>query len=95
MPKKISRPHHHEDRHALKIRIRKIAGQLKAIEAMLDDDRECPDILNQVVSARKGLKSFAERLIHEHSVHCIEDAKREKGQEELQKLLTVLQRYVE
>lgn len=95
MSQKKSRPHVHEDKQALKVRIRKIAGQLKAIEAMLDDDQECPDILNQVVSARKGLKSFAEKLIHEHSIHCIEDAKREKGHEELKKLLTVLERYVE
>lgn len=90
-----NRPHSHEDRHALKVRIRKIAGQLKAIESMLDDDTDCPDVLNQVVSARKALKSFAEKLIHEHTIHCIEGAQREKGHHELKKLLTVLERYVE
>ncbi len=77
------------------MRIRKIAGQLKAIESMLDENRDCPDILNQVVSARKALKSFAEKLIHEHTIHCIEGAQREKGHDELKKLLTVLERYVE
>ena len=62
---------------------------------MLDEDRECTDILNQVVSARKALKSFAEKLILEHSVHCIEGAQKYKGHDELKKLLTVLERYVE
>jgi DNA-binding FrmR family transcriptional regulator len=94
MPKK-TRQHLHEDKQALKNRIRKISGQLKAIETMLDESRECPDILNQVVSARRALKSFAEKLIHEHTIHCIEDAQRDKGQEELKKLLLVLERYVE
>jgi DNA-binding FrmR family transcriptional regulator len=92
---KLKSVHTHEDRQALKNRIRKISGQLKAVETMLDENRECPDILNQVISARKALKSFAEKLIHEHTVHCIEDAQREKGHDELKKLLTVLQRYVE
>lgn len=95
MTQRKTRAHKHEDKHALKIRIRKIAGQLKSIETMLDNDQECPDILNQIVSARKGLKSFAEKLIHEHSIHCIEDAKGDKAQRELQKLLKVLERYVE
>lgn len=92
---KKNHSHSHEDRNALKIRIRKIVGQLKAVESMLEDDTDCPDILNQVVSARKALKSFAEKLIHEHTLHCIEGAKREEGHLELKKLLTVLERYVE
>ncbi len=87
--------HHHEDRKALKVRIRKIIGQLKAVETMLDENADCPDILNQVISSRKALKSFAEKIIHEHTVHCIEEAQQEKGKTELSKLLTVLERYVE
>lgn len=91
----VKKLHSHEDRNALKIRIRKIAGQLKAVESMLEDGTDCPDILNQVVSARRALKSFAEKLIHEHTLHCIEGAKKKEGHLELQKLLTVLERYVE
>lgn len=95
MAQKNKPAHDHEDRSALKVRIRKIVGQLKAIEGMIDEERECPDILNQVVSARKGLKSFAEKLMHEHMVHCIEEARGDKANEEMQKLLVVLERYVE
>lgn len=92
-----TREHVHSDaeKHALKVRVRKIAGQLKAIEAMLDDDRDCPEILNQVVSARKGLKSFAEKLIHEHLHHCIDGAKQDQGKRKLRELLDVLERYVD
>lgn len=87
--------HKHEDRKALVLRIRKIAGQLKTIEKMLLDERDCPDILNQVVSSRRGLKSFAEKLIHEHVAHCIEEAQHDDGKRELHSLLEVLGRYVE
>lgn len=87
--------HSDEEKHALKIRVRKVAGQLKAIETMLDDDRDCPEILMQLVSARKGLKSFAEKLIHEHLYHCIDGAQQEQGKKKLRELLEVLERYVE
>ena len=87
--------HSDEEKHALKIRVRKIAGQLKAIEKMLDDDRDCPEILTQVVSARKALKSFAEKLIHEHLYHCIDGAQQDQGKKKLRELLDVLERYVE
>lgn len=88
--------HAHADRHALKVRIRKIAGQLRAIETMLDDERDCPEVLTQVVSVRKGMKSFAEKLISEHLHHCIDGAKKNgDGKKKLKELLDVLERYVE
>ena len=71
--------HSAEEKHALKVRVRKIAGQLKAIETMLDDDRDCPEILTQVVSARKALKSFAEKLIHEISIIALMGRSRSKA----------------
>lgn len=88
--------HSHEDRHALKIRVRKIAGQLRAIEEMIDEDRDCTEILTQVVSARRAMKSFAEKLINEHLHHCIDGAqKQEDGKRKLKDLLQVLERYIE
>ncbi|MGE3263525.1 MAG: metal-sensitive transcriptional regulator [Bacteriovoracia bacterium] len=87
--------HAHEDKQALKVRVRKIAGQLKAIEQMIEEDSECPDILTQVVSARRGLKSFAEKLMQEHMHHCIFEAEKDQSKKGLKSLLEVLERYVE
>ncbi len=84
------------ERDAQKLRVRRIVGQLKAIERMLEEDRECSEILMQLVSARKALKSLAETLIHSHLSHCIESARtRVEGKKQLQDLLAVLERYVE
>ena len=78
------------------MRVRKVAGQLGAIERMLDEDRDCSEILTQIVSARRGLKSLAEKLIHSHVHHCIEEAHDpSEGRRKLRELLTVLERYVE
>ena len=90
-----SHVHSEDEKQAIKVRVRKIAGQLKAIEKMLDEDRDCPEVLTQVVSARKALKSFAEKLIHQHLYHCIDGAQQEQGKKKMRELLEVLERYVE
>ena len=88
--------HPEEETRAAVVRARKIAGQLAAIERMLNEDRDCAEILTQIVSARRGLKSLAEKLIHSHVQHCIEDAQNPaEGRRKLRELLSVLERYVE
>lgn len=84
------------EKKALRNRLRKIAGQIRAMEAMIDADVDCSEILVQVVSARKALKSFAEILIQQHTESCIAGASNPReGQRRLRELLTVLKRYVE
>lgn len=73
-----------------------IEGLMNAIERMLDEDRDCAEILMQLVSARKAIKSLSETLIHSHMQHCIEHAHSPaEGRKHLQELLVVLERYVE
>ena len=48
------------ERRALQIRLRKVGGQLRAIENMLEGDHDCSEVLTQLVSARRGLKSLSE-----------------------------------
>jgi DNA-binding FrmR family transcriptional regulator len=94
--RKRSHRHPEEERRASVIRVRKIVGQLKAVERMIDQDHDCAEILLQIVSARRGLKSLAEKLIHSHTHHCIEEARTPaEGRRKLRDLLTVLERYVE
>lgn len=88
--------HPDEEREALRLRGRKIAGQLKAIDRMLAEDRDCPEILTQLISARKGIKSLSEKLIQSHAHNCIESAaSRSDSKKKLRELLVVLERYVE
>jgi DNA-binding FrmR family transcriptional regulator len=88
--------HPEEERRTSVIRTRKITGQLGAIERMPSEDQDCAEVLTQIVSARRGLKSLAEKLIHSHVQHCIENAQNPtEGKRKLRELLTVLERYVE
>lgn len=88
--------HGSAEKRSLEIRLRKVVGQLKSVEQMVEDDRDCVEILTQIVSARKALKSFAEVVIHQHTHDCIVGAADPReGQKRLRELLTVLERYVE
>jgi DNA-binding FrmR family transcriptional regulator len=84
------------EKRALEIRLRKVIGQLKSVEQMVQEDHDCVDILTQIVSARKALKSFAELVIHQHMHDCIAHAADPReSQRKLRDLLIVLERYVE
>ena len=88
--------HTRNERDAQKLRVRRIVGQMNAIERMLDENRDCSEILMQLVSARKAIKSLAETLIHGHLHHCVESARTQvEGKKMLHDLLVVMQRYVE
>ena len=76
-------------------RLRKIRGQLQAIEKMVEADTDCPEVLTQVVSARRVLKSFGDEVIHAHMHDCIEHAETQaESRQKLRAFLTVLERYV-
>jgi len=94
----MSPEHHHplEERRANILRLRRITGQLNGVERMLDQDRDCSEILAQLLSARRAIKSLSEKLIHAHLHHCIEESRdRKDGAKKLKELVTVLERYVE
>ena len=82
------------EKRALVVRLRRIKGQIEGIEKMMEADADCSDVLMQVVSARRALKSFSEEMIGSHLQDCIAGAARQPaGRRELQSLLTVLKRY--
>jgi len=82
------------EKRALVVRLRRIKGQVEAIEKMVEADTDCSDVLMQVVSARRALKSFSEEMIESRLHEYIEStASQSEGRRELRSLLTVLKRY--
>lgn len=83
------------EKDALILRLRKIRGQVQALERLVAEDSDCANILNQAIAARNALKSFAEQVIHSHAHDCIENVKDpSQGRRNLRSLITVLHRYV-
>lgn len=71
--------HHQKDEH-LK-RLRRIEGQVRGLQRMVDEDVYCIDILTQVSASTKALQSFALQLLEEHLRHCVADAAIKGGEE--------------
>jgi len=87
--------HPQSEKDALVLRLRKIRGQVQALERLVSEDSDCADILNQVISARNALKSFGEKIVQSHARDCIENVKDPaEGRRNLRSLITVLHRYV-
>ena len=68
---------HDKDRH-LK-RLRRIEGQIRGLQRMVEEDQYCIDILTQVSAATKALQSFSLELLDEHLSHCVVQAARQGG----------------
>ncbi len=87
--------HNPKERTALVVRLRKIRGQLQAIEKMVETDTDCAKVLMQVMAARSALKSFGDKLIQSHLHDCIEHARTQaESRKNLRAFLTVLEQYV-
>ena len=83
------------EKRALVVRLRRIKGQIEAVERMVEADADTSDVLMQIVSARQALKSFSKEVIESHWHECIENATTQAGgRRELRSLLTVFERYV-
>jgi DNA-binding FrmR family transcriptional regulator len=55
-------------------RLRRIEGQVRGLQRMIDDDTYCIDVLTQVSAVTKALQSVAVGLLDEHVRHCVRNA---------------------
>jgi DNA-binding FrmR family transcriptional regulator len=55
-------------------RLRRIEGQVRGLQRMIDEDTYCIDVLTQISAVNKALQSVAVGLLNEHMGHCVRDA---------------------
>ncbi len=60
-------------------RLRRIEGQIRGLQRMVEEDTYCIDILTQVAAATKALQAVAIGLLEEHLSHCVTQAVAEGG----------------
>ncbi|MGA2036795.1 MAG: metal-sensitive transcriptional regulator [Acidimicrobiales bacterium] len=63
-----------DDKEAIQKRLRRIEGQVRGLQHMVDEDRYCIDILEQISAATRALQSVALELLDDHMAHCVVDA---------------------
>ncbi|ADG76540.1 protein of unknown function DUF156 [Cellulomonas flavigena DSM 20109] len=67
-------------------RLRRVEGQVRGIARMVEEDTYCIDVLTQVSAASRALQAVALGLLDDHLAHCVVEAARAGGPEQLAKL---------
>jgi DNA-binding FrmR family transcriptional regulator len=62
-------------------RLRRIEGQVRGIQRMVEEEKYCIDILTQVSAVTKALQAVSLGLLEEHMSHCVVDAARQGDHE--------------
>jgi DNA-binding FrmR family transcriptional regulator len=62
------------DKDAVSKRLRRIEGQVRGIDRMVQDERYCIDILTQIAAVTTALESVSVKLLEDHVRHCVADA---------------------
>jgi DNA-binding FrmR family transcriptional regulator len=74
-------------------RLRRIEGQVRGLQAMIVDDRECREILQQMNATRSALQSASMTLMQEYATNCllsVEQKNQVERQDMLQDLMTMI-----
>jgi DNA-binding FrmR family transcriptional regulator len=64
-----------EHKHELADRLRKVEGQIRGIQRMVEGDQYCIDILTQISAATSALRKVAVALLDDHIRHCVVDGR--------------------
>ncbi len=67
-------------------RLRRIEGQARGLQRMIEEDKYCIDVLTQISAMTRALQSVALGLLDDHISHCVVDAVEHGGPEAQQKL---------
>jgi CsoR family transcriptional regulator, copper-sensing transcriptional repressor len=82
----VAGPGYINDKDAIQRRLRKVEGQVRGLQRMVEEDRYCIEILEQVSAATKALQAVGLELLDDHLAHCVSDAVRRGGDEAGEKL---------
>jgi DNA-binding FrmR family transcriptional regulator len=67
-------------------RLRRIEGQVRGLQRMIDEDKYCIDILTQVSAVTRALESVALGLLDDHLSHCVAEAVAQGGESSTEKV---------
>ena len=67
-------PGYSDSKEVVQARLRRIEGQVRGLQRMVDEDAYCIDVLTQVSAATRALQGVALQLLDGHLGHCVRDA---------------------
>ena len=89
-PKQVVQPH----KTALLTRLNRIAGQVRGISSMIEQDRYCVDILTQISAIQSALDAVSMQLLKDHTRGCVQSAiKSGDGEHAMDELMQVVRKF--
>jgi len=92
MPKKSAHKESHRAtprdataRQDLLLRLRRVEGQVRGVQKMVEDDRYCPDVLVQMSAIHESLRAVERILMKDHLQHCATEALRSGDDKQAQR----------
>jgi DNA-binding FrmR family transcriptional regulator len=73
-------------------RLRRVEGQVRGVEKMVDEDRYCIDVLTQISAIQAALDKVALGLLDDHAQHCVMGAARGERAEKTEELMAAVGR---
>lgn len=81
-------PGYQQDKAAILTRLKRIEGQVRGLQRMVDEENYCIDVLTQVSAVTSALQSVAVKMLDEHLRHCVTAAVQSDDSAETERVLT-------
>lgn len=83
--------HHKLKKEDLNKRLNRAIGQINGIKKMIENGRDCPEVLIQIAAVRSALATLGLLITEDHIEHCVTDAfRKNKGEESIESLSKAL-----
>lgn len=87
-------PRSNSEKQTIQNRLKRIEGQVRGIQKMIDEDRYCVDILIQISAIQSALKNVGFSITERHIKHCVSDAVQSgNGHEAIDELMEVMKQF--
>lgn len=86
--------HPHENKKAVLNRISKIIGHMQSVKTMVENDRDCSEVLIQLSAINSAVKGVSRVVLKEHLSTCIVDAARDGDYEAIEELNAAIDKFM-
>ena len=84
-----------EDKKDLLLRLRRIEGQIRGLQRMIEEDKYCVDILTQINASRGALKKVAMKVLNRHINGCVSSGLKNEDEELIDELMDVISKFTD
>ena len=86
--------HQHPSKNKVINRMARIIGHMNSIKTMVENDRDCTEVLLQIVAVRSALTNCGKVLLNDHVQHCVKEAVIHKDSQKIDDLCKTLDKFI-